>query len=328
MSLLQKTGENQVWDFTTLLYDDSFSTVGLSSTSTNISGSPAGDDPHFSQATHVTRTEFGFSGTDEEGGDFEIDIFFYTYQILNDDSFTFLGSVSFDSDNPEIIDTYSYSRPGEVIFKFPVSFGSSWDYEYESEEIIENLVESKDDVSVSVEVDGWGEIITPNGTFKVLRKTEINNTTFLGFFPVTEIEVSFVTENGIPIAFITGELDPTTDEIEEETLEAQLTFYNEQMTTSNELLSEVPQKMKLDQNYPNPFNPTTQITYELSEQANVTLEVYSITGKRVATLISNRSQPAGSYSIPFDASQFASGIYVYRLSANNQTFTRKMTLIK
>lgn len=79
----------------------------------------------------------------------------------------------------------------------------------------------------------------------------------------------------------------------------------------NEML---PVEFSLSQNYPNPFNPATTIQFGLPEKSQVQLTVYNITGELVTTL-ANGEYPAGSHRVVFDASQLASGIYLYRLSA-------------
>ncbi|MCB1059713.1 MAG: T9SS type A sorting domain-containing protein [Calditrichaeota bacterium] len=83
----------------------------------------------------------------------------------------------------------------------------------------------------------------------------------------------------------------------------------------------------LAQNYPNPFNPETNISYNLANAANVTLKVYTVTGEEVATLVSE-AQNAGSHTVSFNASSLPSGVYFYRLNADNFTATRKMLLLK
>ena len=98
-------------------------------------------------------------------------------------------------------------------------------------------------------------------------------------------------------------------------------------TTSAPIDGELPKVITLNQNYPNPFNPTTQIMYDLPQAADVRLDVFNIQGQRVATLV-NAAQNAGTHNITFNAANFASGVYIYRLQAGNTVLTRKMTLIK
>ncbi|MGH7450172.1 MAG: T9SS type A sorting domain-containing protein, partial [bacterium] len=84
---------------------------------------------------------------------------------------------------------------------------------------------------------------------------------------------------------------------------------------------------KVFQSYPNPFNAETVIEYELPEPGQVVMKVYNLVGKEVATLV-NAKQTKGKYRISFDASHLPSGIYVYRLIANNQTVAKKMLVTK
>ena len=90
----------------------------------------------------------------------------------------------------------------------------------------------------------------------------------------------------------------------------------------------------LEQNYPNPFNPTTKIKYQIPKSGNVTLKIYDILGAEVATLV-NEFQAEGRYEINFNASghsgtvrNLASGVYIYKLQANEFTQSKKMILIK
>ena len=89
----------------------------------------------------------------------------------------------------------------------------------------------------------------------------------------------------------------------------------------------IPIGMALAQNYPNPFNPTTVISYQLPMVSQVSLKVYDLLGKEVATLV-NEYKPAGSYEVLFDAAHLATGIYYYRLNAGDFTETKKMILLK
>ncbi len=94
------------------------------------------------------------------------------------------------------------------------------------------------------------------------------------------------------------------------------------------LETSIPAKFFVDQNYPNPFNPTTTISFGLPEQSVVDLRIYDILGREVANLVNNKALKAGSYSYSFDASNLASGTYIYRLNSNNNVVTKKMLLLK
>lgn len=83
----------------------------------------------------------------------------------------------------------------------------------------------------------------------------------------------------------------------------------------------------LAQNYPNPFNPTTTISYTIPEDGMVTLKVYDVLGREVATLV-NEAQKVGRYEVNFDASRLASGVYFYRLAAGSHVITKKMLMLK
>jgi len=89
----------------------------------------------------------------------------------------------------------------------------------------------------------------------------------------------------------------------------------------------IPYTFSLSQNYPNPFNPSTVINYSLQNASNVTLSVYNILGQKIATLV-NGYKPAGSYTAQFDATKYASGVYIYRIEAGNFIAFKKMMLLK
>ncbi len=80
-------------------------------------------------------------------------------------------------------------------------------------------------------------------------------------------------------------------------------------------------------NYPNPFNPTTTINYQLPENGFVTIKVYDMLGKEIATLV-NENKSAGYYKINFDASKLTSGVYIYTINAGKYSQSKKMLLMK
>ena len=99
------------------------------------------------------------------------------------------------------------------------------------------------------------------------------------------------------------------------------------VTSINETLQTVINDYRLQQNYPNPFNLETVITYKLVGNAKVSLKIYDIAGREVKTLV-NRNQPTGEYSVSFDASGLASGIYIYKLKASSFEQSRKMLFLR
>jgi hypothetical protein len=88
-----------------------------------------------------------------------------------------------------------------------------------------------------------------------------------------------------------------------------------------------PENFILLQNYPNPFNPSTVIRYQLPSTSMVSLKVFDLLGKEVATLV-NEVKAAGSYSVEWNASKFVSGVYFYTLRADNFVLTNKMMLTR
>ena len=86
-------------------------------------------------------------------------------------------------------------------------------------------------------------------------------------------------------------------------------------------------EFRLQQNYPNPFNPSTNIQYAIGSRQFVSLKVYDILGREIATLV-NEEKPAGNYELEFDGTALPSGVYFYQLKAGNFVETKKMILIR
>lgn len=99
------------------------------------------------------------------------------------------------------------------------------------------------------------------------------------------------------------------------------------LSTSSEEDEVFPTSITLDQNYPNPFNPSTTISYALDSPGEVTLQVFNVLGKQVASLV-NGFQPSGELSVTWDASSAPSGVYIYRLRTGGEVLTKRMLLIK
>lgn len=89
----------------------------------------------------------------------------------------------------------------------------------------------------------------------------------------------------------------------------------------------IPNTINLSQNYPNPFNSTTIINYQLSRTSDVELSIYNLLGQKIATPVS-KYQPAGIYNVQWDATGFASGVYLYKLQVGDFVETKKMILLR
>jgi photosystem II stability/assembly factor-like uncharacterized protein len=91
-----------------------------------------------------------------------------------------------------------------------------------------------------------------------------------------------------------------------------------------------PAGYSLEQNYPNPFNPATRINFTIENEANVKVEIFAITGEKMAELL-NETRPAGSHTLNFSGSNLASGVYIYRLrateTATGKAYTKAMRMM-
>ncbi len=105
------------------------------------------------------------------------------------------------------------------------------------------------------------------------------------------------------------------------------TFTGGVMTSINSTTNEIPGNYFLSQNYPNPFNPLTQIKYDLPNYNFVTIKIYDVLGKELLSLV-NEFKQAGSYSVTFDAANYTSGVYYYKIKTVSFVQVKKMVLIR
>jgi Secretion system C-terminal sorting domain len=117
-----------------------------------------------------------------------------------------------------------------------------------------------------------------------------------------------------------------------QTLTFSITANSQTWTKNIAIKVAVPQTYTLFQNYPNPYNPSTVISYQLSAKNSVNLKIYDVIGREVANLVNEQQEP-GYYQKTFDASRYASGMYIYRLVATDEQnkqhmFQKKMMLVK
>ncbi|MDR9419798.1 Ig-like domain-containing protein [Gracilimonas sp.] len=90
----------------------------------------------------------------------------------------------------------------------------------------------------------------------------------------------------------------------------------------------LPDEININRNYPNPFNPTTTLSFSIPELNPVQVNVYNMLGQKVATLVDNKNMPAGSHQLTFDASGYASGLFIVEYRIGEESYTQKILLIK
>ena len=91
--------------------------------------------------------------------------------------------------------------------------------------------------------------------------------------------------------------------------------------------TEIPSEYSLSQNYPNPFNPSTTIKYEIPRSGLVNINVFDVLGREVATLVNEKQNP-GTYEVKWDATNYPSGVYFYKLISGYSSETKKLVLVK
>ncbi len=178
------------------------------------------------------------------------------------------------------------------------------------------------------------------GTLSVYLEVKSGNTTFYPFVnvPLTanvstkEISLNQFLVNGQPaymgnvsmVSFqLTKSLNPSINNYDY-TIQNAVIISNSVGVNSN--TTDI-KDYALTQNYPNPFNPTTKIAFSLPKQGNVTLKVYNMLGKEVATLI-NDFRNIGNYEVSFDGASLSSGVYFYKLEAEGFSDVKRMMLVK
>jgi len=152
-------------------------------------------------------------------------------------------------------------------------------------------------------------------TYMLHKKKDIISATKL----LTEMKNKFSADEEAMLHIVTAEMLISED--------YNFSFGKKQNKSETSVDTEIPKEYALFNNYPNPFNPATTITYQLPKSGSVTLKIYDILGNEVKTLV-NEQKEMGRYTVTFNASSFASGMYVYQLRANDYTSTKKMLLLK
>lgn len=248
----------------------------------------------------------------------EYSAFSFTNQGMYD-----IGKVRIQNDSTT---DYVYRNPGESLFRFPVTFGSSYTETVTTTDstFVHGVFSTagSDQIGWVGAVDGYGTLRLPGGTsYPCLRVTKFENP------PCTtcndDKDINFITQNGLVVIVNTNHTQPDTGTIQIVGFEV----IQGKLLTSVETPKATPTSFDLEQNYPNPFNPSTKINFEVPTRGFVTLEVFDVLGRKVVTL-ANEELSAGLYERTFDASLLPSGVYFDRLVEGNLVKTSKLMLVK
>lgn len=201
---------------------------------------------------------------------------------------------------------------------------------WEGYDFILNRVSPSDSVTIEKSVDSWNWTKIGSASYEIsnnVLEVKINRQLINAVSDTLNFEFkcsdNSITDGNIMDFYVNGDAAPG----------GRFNFvYNTTIVTGVDEAMNIPQKYLLEQNYPNPFNPSTTIKYSIprnvkSEISNVKIIVYDILGREVKTLV-NKEQYAGNYEVTFDAANFPSGTYFYKLQSGDFTETKKLLLLK
>jgi Secretion system C-terminal sorting domain len=191
-----------------------------------------------------------------------------------------------------------------------------------------SLISTSSPVSVKFYLEdpdsGGTPIIGVNGT------NTVNTNGIVPLQGKSEVNFKWVLPNGLPAypkIYAILDQENATTEIHDNNNKGFNILGSSSVSGIDDSENYIPDTYVLYQSYPNPFNPSTTIKYSIPNSDKVSIKVYDILGREVSTLV-NEYKTAGTYSIEFNASWFASGIYFYQIHSGNFVETKKMVLIK
>lgn len=309
--IIGATGPDQIWDFTGFNYVDS--TVIFEEYMSVPPGDPLLNDPNFANSNIIWKNIL----PPVSGGlpDTTIQL---RYGTLANNQWIENGSVSIvDFDSDGMTDTLvQWFSPPSLFLQFPVTANSSWT---DSTSIVQEFQGMTFTSSIMVDtntIQGWGTVITPEGSGLALRLhnksiTRVPNT------PIVEVsnDLDFMTEDGGLSASIV--------------IEDGRAFYRKRTpldgTTSTIEISPNAFGFQLEQNFPNPFSGYTNIVFSLKNAEQVQLRVLDM-GGRIVEILENEFFQAGQHQMAWQPNQLQSGIYILEMKVGGQIQHRLLNL--
>ncbi|MCF7811133.1 T9SS type A sorting domain-containing protein [bacterium] len=247
----------------------------------------------------------------------------YAYMNVNEDHFNHLGMTYTMSGSDSAAMIFQVETIGNAL-SFPIAFNDEWEY-------VLNFSDDEDWIdrdSVHCIVDAWGTITDLAGTFnclRVQRYTREFEQHEEGMETDTNYEYFWVVPDFGEIVRITGQKN---EEEPDFTSGSFTRLTGVEMTgISSRTETEIPVLTCLEPAYPNPFNPNTTLRFKMAQRGMVTIDIYDISGRIVASLL-NSSYSPGSYSVDFNGVNLGSGVYFAKFSAGNTTETQRLLLTK
>lgn len=303
------------WDFSGLSSDETFTLTSVAPSST-----PFGS--HFPSATvcfYDTTLIMGYQ------------LQSWLYVSVNNGLINY-GDAGQGSAGGFQITSTSHNNPAAKNLFLPLTMGTNWSEDYVKTDTttLAPLPPSVSITNVHDEnmVDAYGNMTLPGGATIPALRLRTDTRTYIvtadGSIYSRTISYLFLTGNGTQISVDAAD---TTSGNTGVIPVSGISFINAGVTDVKQTNNNIPDNFNLEQNYPNPFNPTTNINYSIPSSQKVILKIYDELGREVATLV-NSDQPAGNYSVDFNASGLASGIYFYRLQSGSFIQMKKMILLK
>jgi hypothetical protein len=244
-------------------------------------------------------------------------------RLTNDPATSSGASIAVFGSNVHVVWCDNRNGNYEIYYKFSIDAGINWDVDTRlTNDPALSQYQSLSVSGATVNViwtdnrDGNSEIYFKQSTNSGLswgEDTRLTNDPALSSFPSMTVSGSIV------------------HVVWTDTRDGNMEIYYKRNPTGNvgiqNISSEIPKEFKLMQNYPNPFNQSSIINFQCAIKSNVTLKIFDVSGREVATLVNEELQP-GTYEIMFNGSILSSGVYFYRLTAGKFTDTKKMLMIK
>lgn len=221
------------------------------------------------------------------------------------------------------------NTPPEVLYQLPMTLGTTWTTTYVESLVVTiggfPLLNQVTTHTITNTVDAFGTLTLPGsfGSHQALR-IRIDDR-FSGASTGRRISYQFLARNGASVQVTAADTtQPTAGDI---AIDPSSTSWSGPIATDVVASAGLPKEFTLKQNYPNPFNPSTTIEYHLPGSAFVSLKVYNVLGKEIATLV-NEQKSAGIHFARWSAESVPSGVYFVRMQAGSFTQTRRMVVVK